>query len=115
MASYIELRNLMNDADLRNKVTTATIIGAQGVMDDPTTFPTVTADTVLQTDRLLWAARALNSPGGEGNKILMSVLAANAALSVAQIQAASDAGIQTNVNAVLDLLAAHDKPVVTGP
>lgn len=110
MATYIEIRNLNNDSVLRNRTSAAVIIGAQGCMEDPAAFPTATADTVLQGDRLDWAARAFNDPNSEARKVLMSVLAANATATVAQITGATDAQLQTNVNAAIDLLAEHDKP-----
>ena len=115
MATYVEIRNLNNDSLLRNRTSAAVIIAAQGIMDDPANFPTATADTVLQTDRLQWAARAFNDPGGEARKALMSVLAANNAATVAQITGATDAQLQTNVNDAIDLLAQHDKPITGGP
>ncbi len=111
MATYSEIRNLINDSDLRNKSAVAVIIAAQGVMDDVANFPTATADTVLQQDRLAWAARAFNAPEAEARKVLMSMLAANNAASISAITGATDALIQTNVNAAVDLLAQHDKPV----
>lgn len=112
MASYIEIRNLINDSTLRNRTEAGVIVAGQGVMDDVTNFPSPTADTVLQQDRLAWAARAFNSPREEARKMLMSVLAANKGATVAQITGASDATLQTNVNAAVDLLAQHDKPLV---
>jgi len=112
MATYIELRNLINDSLLRNKTAAAVIIAAQGVLDDAANFPTPTADTVLQQDRLAWAARAFNNVEGEARKVLMSVLAANKDITVAQITGATDAQLQTNANAVVDLLAQHDKPAI---
>lgn len=111
MATYSELRTLINDSALRNKSSAAVIIAAQGVMNDPANFPTTTADTVLQNDRLLWAARAFNGPDIEARKVLMSMLAANNTASVSAITGAADALIQTNVDAAIDLFAQHDKPV----
>lgn len=113
MATYIELRNLFNDSDLRNRIQTGSIVAAQEAMEDPINFPTSTADTELQTDRLLWAARVFNSPVREGQKMLFSAIADNRVLTVAQITGATDAQLQTAINKVIDLLAQHDKPVVT--
>ncbi len=109
MATYIEIRNLINDSTLRNKAAAGVIIAAQGVMDDPVNFPTTTADVVIQQDRLAWAVRVFNGPEEEAGKVLMSVLAANNTASQAAIIGASDVLLQTNINAAVDLFAQYGK------
>ena len=98
MASLIELRNLMNDSTLRNKVDAAVIIAADTVMTDA-------APPTNQAERLGWARSAFENPQAIGKKMLMSVLAANKTETVATIQAATDVAIQANVDAAVDLFA----------
>ena len=105
MATYIELRNLMNDSTLRNKVATAVIISADKVMrgdDGVTPFSQVAGDHDI---RITWAKTAFDSPEGEARKFLMSVLASNSGATVAAITGASDAVIQANVDEAVDLMA----------
>ncbi len=105
MATLIELRNLMNDSDLRNKVTTAVIISADTVMraaDTAAPFSQVAGD---HDKRVAWAKTAFENPEGEGRKFLMSVLASNKGATLAAITGATDADIQSNVDEAVDLLA----------
>ncbi len=105
MATLIELRNLMNDSDLRNKVTTAVVIAADKVMrgnDNVTPFSQTAGDHDI---RVGWANTAFANPESEAKKFLMSVLASNAGATVAAITGASDAMIQSNVDEAVDLMA----------
>lgn len=95
MATYTELYNeLQEDAQLRDKVAIACCKKAQTIVD----LSTPTAD------QLNWANAVLQNPAGAAMKLLPYVLAANSSATVAQIQSASDATIQTNVNAAADKL-----------
>lgn len=100
MATYTELRSLFNDVDtsLRGKVEVAVIVAAEAVMNEAGTVPNHSA-------RLVWAAQAFSNPAGEAKKALMAVLAANKAATVSQIKSATDTAIQTNVDAVINVLA----------
>jgi len=105
MATLIELRNLMNDSILRNKVTTAVIISADIVMrvaDTGAPFSQVVGD---HDKRVAWAKTAFENPTGEGKRFLMSVLASNKAATVEAITGASDVLIQSNVDEAVDLMA----------
>ena len=105
MATLIELRNLMNDSDLRNKVTTAVIISADTVMrvaDTGSSFSQAAGDHAI---RVTWAKTAFENPTNEGRKFLMSVLASNKAAAVSAITGTSDSAIQTNVDKAVDLMA----------
>lgn len=93
MATYQELRALFNDSDLQEKVEVAVIIGANNLITG--------TPTASETN---WAATAFSSTKQEANKALKAVLAENAGLTVAQIQAATDAAVQTNVNGVIPIL-----------
>ncbi len=98
MATYAELYNLHNDPALKNKVIVAVWIAAEAIRIED-------SGTVNHANRLIWATSALQNPQSEATRMYWSVLAANKALSVAAIQAASDSAIQTNVDAVVDLFA----------
>lgn len=93
MATLQELKGLMTDSDLQEKVSAALIISVQAVLDGTPT-----------ADQQKYASHVFSSPSSEMKKALMSVLASNAAATVAQITGATDASIQTNVDAVIDTL-----------
>ncbi len=101
MATYIELRELMNDSTLQHRVATAVVIAAQGKLNEPT--PT--------SARKGWASRTFAHPLQEAKRILKSVLAANSGASVAAIQGATDASIQTNVDDAIDMFIDADAGV----
>lgn len=95
MATYTELFNLHGNSDLRNKVQVACVIAATAIKDE----------TPSVADRIAWANEVLNSPARAAEKVLHAVLAQAKDLTAAQITSAADAGIQTYVNGVVDLLA----------
>lgn len=96
MADYTEIRQLFNDSELRNRSVVAVIVAAAAIVDG------IATET---TERIAWAQRALSGPEREGERALMIVLANNVSLTVAQIRAAGDAALQTEVDKVVDLLA----------
>lgn len=100
MATYAELRALFNDPDtsLRGKVEVAVIVAAEAVVNED-------GATANHANRVMWAAQAFSNPAAEAKKALMVVLAANKAATVAQITEATDPAIQSNVDAVVDVLA----------
>ena len=89
MATYLELRQLMNDADLPNRVDVATIVFAEGLL----------SGTPTAADKA-WASLVFSNPSSEGMKVLMAVLAANKAATLAQIQSATDETLQTQVDLI---------------
>ena len=98
MATYEELFSLCNDSALRNKVTSAVIIAAETVMNELDTAPN-------HANRLLWAKAVFANPRAETDRMFWALLAANKDATVANIQAATDAAIQTNVDDHVDLFA----------
>lgn len=95
MASYTELRNLFADDALRNRVTVACVIAANAQLSGtPTTAQQKFAELVF------------SNPDAMGAKVLMAVLAANAGATVTQINNATDAVIQAQVNSVVPNLTA---------
>jgi hypothetical protein len=98
MATYTELRSLYADDDLRNKVEVAVVKAAANLLGGTPT-----------ADEQKWAAAVFASPRGVGTQALLYVLAENSGLTVAAIQGATDAAIQTNVDAVAPaLVVAHN-------
>ena len=98
MAAYTELYDLRTDSALRNRVTVAVIVAAETVMNELDTVPN-------HTNRLVWAKLVFASPSTEAERMFMAVLSANADITVAQIQGASDTAIQANVDEHIDLFA----------
>lgn len=98
MATYIEIRNLFNDSELRNKVATAVVIAAEGILNEGTST----------AERKAWAAKAFAAPESEAVRITMTVLAANKDATVTAIQGATDVAIQTNVNDAINLFIDAD-------
>ena len=98
MATYEELYTLRTDSALKNRVTTACILAAEAVMLED-------GGTANHANRLLWAKAVFANPKGEADRMFMAILAANSAATVANIQSATDAAIQTNVDDHIDLFA----------
>jgi hypothetical protein len=98
MATYVELLQAAEDDTLNKKARVAVIIAADVVRAEA-------GATANHATRLAWASQALRDPIGEGKRALWCALAQNAGLTSAQLLAASDAALQTAINAAVDLLA----------
>jgi hypothetical protein len=97
MVTLIELRDLTNDSVLRNRVESQLFISAYELLSGTPT-----------PDQINWSASVLANPRIEGQKAFLSVLAANKTATVAQIQAALDTAIETNIDTVIpNLITAH--------
>lgn len=106
MATYLELRTIFTDSDLMEKLEVAVIIAAQTILaGDDDTDPPWDQTAGAHDIRVKWAAAAIKSTSTVATAMLKAVLAANNTLTVAQIQGASDAAIQSNVEAVIDSIA----------
>lgn len=100
MATYSELRDLFSDDSMKNKLDVAVMKAAHAKL---TGTPTA--------DEQKWAAAVLANPRAEAEKAYRFVLAANSAADVATILAATDAAIQTQVDAVVPaLVVAYNTP-----
>lgn len=97
MATYTELWALGSDNDaLMNRVAVAAVVKAQSL-----TAGTPTAAEVQ------WAREVLADPRAKAPAILYAVLAANKAVTVAQINAATDGQIQAHVDLAVDKIFAN--------
>ena len=92
--TLIEMRQLMDDTDLRNKVESALIIEAGLLLEAAT--PTL--------DEKKWASSIYNSPQSQSLAALRAVLAANKSATQQQVKDATDVTIQSNVNGIVDTL-----------
>lgn len=93
MASYIELRNVVDDDTLRNRVDVAVVISANDLLSGTPT-----------TAEQKWAASVLGNPRTEGSKALRAVIATNKDATIVQITSASDTSLQANVDTVVPSL-----------
>ena len=94
MASYLEIRAIWNDVSndgLKQQVEVATVIAAEAKLSDG-------AATAAEQK---WAGAVLANPKGEAQKAMLSVIASNNGLTIAQMQGASDAAVQAKVDAVV--------------
>ena len=98
MATYTELRNLFNNSELKNRVSVACIVAAETIRGED-------IGTTNHANRLLWAKNAFNNPNGVSTEMLMALLATNKDAAVATIEAATDAVLQTLVDATVNLFA----------
>jgi hypothetical protein len=98
MATYAELYSLKNNDDLLHKVAVAVIVAADTIRAED-------AGTTNHANRLVWASEAFGSPVGKSRQVLWALLAANKDVALAGITGATDAAIQANVDAVVDVLA----------
>ncbi len=93
MANYIELYELQNNSELRNRVIAATVVAAYALL----------GGTPNKDDRA-WFSVVVANPKGEGIKAFHAVLAANAGLSVTDIKNASDSAILNEVVSIRPVL-----------
>jgi hypothetical protein len=94
MATYLELQSASQDAQLRQKIAVACVVAAEAIrIEDPAT-PNHSA-------RIVWARDVYAAPGNAADKMMWPVLAQNKAATLAQITGASDATIQTAVDAAV--------------
>ena len=99
MATYAELFALSQNGPLKDKVAVACIVAAEIIRTELTSVPNHAA-------RLVWARKALENPDAVAIAALRAALVQNSGLTVAQINGATDAALQTAVNNAVDLLTA---------
>ena len=98
MATYQELLSLFNETALKNKITVAVIVAAEAIRtEDPA--------TTNHANRLTWAKAAFENPTSQASKMLMALLAANKDATVSAITSVTDANLQAQVDAAVDVFA----------
>jgi hypothetical protein len=97
MATYAELLSLQADEALFNKVRVACWVAADTIRAEADTVPNHTA-------RVAWAKRVFESPDAMARVLMPAVLAQNKAASVAAINGATDALVQSAVDAAVDVV-----------
>jgi hypothetical protein len=98
MATYAELLAASGDTNLNQKMRVAVVIAAETIRTEVDTTP-------FHDNRLLWARAVFADPVREANRMLWSVLAQNKAATYTAIIAASDATVQSAVDASVNLFA----------
>lgn len=98
MATYAELYDVQNENELLHRIVVATAIAAETIRTEAPATPN-------HANRLLWAALAFANPIVVSRQLLWAVLAANIHVTVENIVGATDAAIQANIDAVVDIFA----------
>jgi hypothetical protein len=98
MATYAELIQASNNATLRDKIRVACVVAAE-------TVRTEAGSVTNHANRLLWAKYVFKRPDDAFQDMLWAVLAQNRSSTLAQITGASDAAVQTAVDAAVDVFA----------
>lgn len=98
MATYAELHSLKNNDSLIERTRVACAVAADIIRtEDP--------GTPNHANRMTWAGQILANPDGIGKAMLWAVLVANRDSTTQQIIDATDAQVQTAVDAAVDLFA----------
>jgi hypothetical protein len=98
MATYAELRLASEDPTLRLKITVACIVSAEVIRSEDVA-------TTNHTNRLAWAKKVFENPDAEAKRMIWAVLAQNRAASYSAIISASDATVQSAVDAEVNMFA----------
>ena len=98
MATYAELHGILGNEGFRNKVAVACLVAADNINSEPDV-------TDNHANRAIWAKAVFRDSQGMAEQVMPAVIAANDSASTAQILAATDSAILTNVNAVIDTFA----------
>lgn len=98
MATYTELRQLYAHGDLLNRIEVACIVAAEKIRTED-------SGTVNHANRLLWAKATFGNSRHAAGLMLMALLAANRALTSAQITGVTDEGLQTAVDGAVNIFA----------
>jgi hypothetical protein len=98
MATYTELHGLAGQNVLLERITVAIVIAADAILNEPEA-------AVNHANRLVWAKGAFNNPQNQAKPFLNALLASNNEVTVEAITGATDAAIQSKVDAAVDLFA----------
>lgn len=98
MATYEEIADLFEDPILKEKSRVALIVAAQTIFDeDP--------GTTNHANRVIWARYVINNTEDGVGPAVRAILAANKDAPVSAIQSATDALVQSNIDAIVDFFA----------
>lgn len=98
MATYVELFTLQSDATLLQRVTSALNVASVTVFEE-------SGSTPGHDRRVLFAKAIVSNQTNTAQAMLKFLLGKFNANTVAQIQGATDAQLQTEVNAAINLFA----------
>ena len=98
MATYAEIFNIQSNDSLKNKVAIACIVAAEAIRLEAPATPN-------NVNRLLWAKEVFRDPKLAAESMMWAVLAANNGLTVAQIEGATDAAIQSKIDDAVNIFA----------
>lgn len=98
MATYAELITASTNATLRDKIRVACVVAAETIRTELSSVPN-------HANRLLWAKRVFQRPEDAFEDMLWAVLAQNRSFTLAQITGATDASVQSAVDAAVDVFA----------
>lgn len=102
MATYDELLTIANGAgagaQLYGRVKIACLVACDTIRAEA-------AGVTNHANRLKWAATVLQDPDAAAKRMLLAVLAQNRAAALAAITSATDATVQSAVDAAVDLVA----------
>ena len=98
MATYTDLKLVSADATFLDRVQVACIVAAEQIRLEAVTVPNHDA-------RLAWAKNVFFNPKTEAQRMAWAVLAQNRSATLAQITGATDAQLQTTVDAAVNLFA----------
>lgn len=98
MATYDELLISSENGVFNNRIKVACIVAAEKIRVESTAVTNHAA-------RVVWAKKVFENPTFEATRMVWAVLAQNRAFTQAQIVGATDASIQTAVDAAVDVFA----------
>lgn len=98
MATYAELLKASTNEIIINKIRVAVVIAAELVRTEADTTP-------KHAERLAWAKNVYANPDGEAQRMVWAVLAQNKDATLTAIEGASDATVQSAVNAAINVFA----------
>jgi hypothetical protein len=103
MATYEELFDLQRNQQLLDKITVAIIVSTNTIFEGGDAG--APWDGANHANRVIWAREAAINPRRMAEVFMANVLALNKAMTEAQIIGASDAAIQSNIDASVDSFA----------
>jgi len=97
MATFAELVTASANSGLVEKIKIATLVSADNIRVESTGAPNHQA-------RVRWASKVFGNPEAESTRMIWPVLIQNRSATLAQITGASDAAVQTAVDAALGIV-----------